>query len=316
MSIQSNTKTGQNVAQEVGTWCRFTTWCGTRLEFENWLGYILLIPTLVIVLGFIGYPFLLSIYYSFTDKTVGGAAPFVGWQNFVALAKDSIFRQTVVNTFNYTVTAVVVKIFLGLIMALVLNEVKHFRRVLRAAFLLPWVVPTSLSVLAWLWMFSPQYSVITYIAQQLGLVDHAIQWYAKPKLAMAAVQTVNIWRGTPYFGMIILAGLTTVPIELYEAATVDGASYLQKFRFVTFPHITPVLIVSALYSFVRTLGDFQIVWILTKGGPLNRTHLIATLAFRTAIQGKALGKGAAIAVFLFPFLIVLIAMQLRYLREE
>jgi multiple sugar transport system permease protein len=316
MGVQGKAKTTQKVAQEVGAWCRFTTWCGTRLECENWLGYILLIPTLVIVLGFVGYPFLLSIYYSFTDKTVGGAAPFVGLQNFVALAKDSIFHQTVVNTFNYTVTAVVVKILLGLIMALVLSEVKRFRRVLRAAFLLPWVVPTSLSVLAWLWMFSPQYSVITYIARQLGLVDRAIQWYAKPKLAMAAVQTVNIWRGTPYFGMIILAGLTTVPIELYEAAIVDGANYFQKFRFITLPHITPVLIVSALYSFVRTLGDFQIVWILTKGGPLNRTHLIATLAFRTAIHGKALGKGAAIAVVLFPFLIVLIAMQLRYLREE
>jgi multiple sugar transport system permease protein len=164
-------------------------------------------------------------------------------------------------------------------------------------------------------MFSPQYSVITYVLKHLGIVDHTIQWYAKPRLAMGAVQIVNIWRGTPYFGMIILAGLTTVPLELYEAATVDGANYLQKFRFITMPHIVPVLIVSALYSFVRTLGDFQIVWILTKGGPLNRTHLIATLAFRTAIQGKALGKGAAIAVFLFPFLVILIALQLRYLRR-
>ncbi|MGD8969519.1 MAG: sugar ABC transporter permease [Anaerolineae bacterium] len=306
----------RNTSDEPNAWCRFTAWCDTRLEHENWLGYLLLIPTLVIVLGLVGYPFLLSIFYSFTDKTVGGAAPYVGLKNYIALAKDHIFRQTVVNTFNYTVTAVIVKIILGLAMALVLNEVTRFRRVLRAAFLLPWVVPTSLSVLAWLWMFSPQYSVITHIARQIGLVDHQIQWYAKPRLAMAAVQTVNIWRGTPYFGMIILAGLTTVPLELYEAATVDGANYLQKFRYVTLPHITPVLIVSALYSFVRTLGDFQIVWILTKGGPLNRTHLLATLAFRTAIQGKALGKGAAIAVFLFPFLIILIAMQLRYLRRE
>jgi multiple sugar transport system permease protein len=314
MSVPTKMKTKATKGVEV--WCRFTNWCGIRLENETLLGYMLLVPTFVIVLGLVGYPFLLSVYYSFTDKTVGGSAPFVGLKNFIDLAKDHIFRQTIVNTFNYTVTAVIVKISLGLLMALTLNEVKLFRRVLRASFLLPWVVPTSLSVLAWLWMFSPQYSVITYIARQLGIVDHAIQWYAKPRLAMAAVQTVNIWRGTPYFGMIILAGLTTVPMELYEAAIVDGASYLQRFRFITLPHIWPILIVAALYSFVRTLGDFQIVWILTKGGPLNRTHLIATLAFRTAIQGKALGKGAAIAVFLFPFLVILIAMQLRYLRQE
>jgi multiple sugar transport system permease protein len=241
---------------------------------------------------------------------------FVGLANYIDLLDDRIFLRTLWNTFNYTVTAVIFKVILGLLMALTLNSVRHMQRFFRAAFLLPWVAPASLSILVWVWMFDSQFSIITYFLNTFGLVEGKIPWLGRPGLAMAAVQTVNIWRGTPFFAMIILAALVTVPQDLYEAATVDGANAWQKFWSVTWPHIVPVIIVSTLFSFVRTLGDFEIVWILTKGGPINTTHLISTLAFRTAIQGSDLSKGSAIAAFLFPFLVIIIALQLRDLSRR
>jgi multiple sugar transport system permease protein len=148
-----------------------------------------------------------------------------------------------------------------MIMALTLKEVVRMRKIVRAMFLLPWVAPSSLTVLAWVWMFDSQYSIVTYFLQQMGLVEGKIPWFGDPELAMFAVQMVNIWRGVPFFGMLILAGLVTVPQELYEAATMDGANSWQRFWSVTFPHILPILLVATLFSFVITLGDFQIVWI-------------------------------------------------------
>ncbi|MEM7342881.1 MAG: sugar ABC transporter permease, partial [Chloroflexota bacterium] len=296
---------------------RVKKWWDSGLERESILGYVLLVPMLIVVLGLIGYPFALSVFYSFTNKLL--AQPdydVVGFENYSSLLNDPIFRKTLLNTFNYSVTAVLVKGVLGLIMALCLNEIIRMRRVIRAVFLLPWVAPSSLSILAWVWMFDSQFSIITYFLTQVGLVSQKIPWLGDPELAMAAVQTVNIWRGVPFFGMILLAGLVTVPKELYEAAIVDGANAWQRFWNVTLPHIFPILIVVTLFSFVITLGDFQIVWILTKGGPLNSTHLIATLAFRTAIRSADVARGAAIATFLFPFLVMVIALQVRYLRRS
>ena len=243
---------------------------------------------------------------------------FIGFKNFQSLIGDHIYRKALINTFNFTITAVIFKILIGLIMALVLKEIKVFKRFFRAIFLLPWVIPTSLSVLGWLWMFDPQFSVITHVLQLLGFVEPGvwIPWKADPQLAMAAVQTVNIWRGAPFFGMMILAALMTVPKDLYEAAVVDGANWLQQFWFITFPFILPVLIVAMLFSFVRTMGDFQIVWILTNGGPFDSTQLIATRAYQVAIQGaKETGLGSATAVSLFPFLLPFMLLYLRFVRR-
>lgn len=303
-------------------WSAMKEWFNHRFEDERIFGYMLLVPTIVVVLGLIGYPFVTSVYYSMTDKAIGmdpSEIKFVGLDNFRALIDDRIYRKALVNTFNFTVTAVLFKILLGLVMALTLNEIKRGKRFFRALFLLPWVIPTSLSVLGWLWMFDPQFSVITYVLQSIGLVPEGtwIPWKADPGLAMASVQVVNIWRGAPFFGMMILAALMTVPRDLYEAATVDGANWLQQFRYVTFPFILPVLIVAMLFSFVRTMGDFQIVWILTNGGPFDSTQLIATRAYQVAIQGaKETGLGSAIAVSLFPFLLPVMLLYLRYVRQR
>jgi multiple sugar transport system permease protein len=290
------------------------------MENETYFGYFLLIPTILVVLGLIGYPFLTSVYFSFTDKSIGMDASeiqFIGFDNYKSLIGDRIYRKALVNTFNFTVTAVVFKILLGLAMALTLKEIKHFRRFFRAIFLLPWVIPTSLSVLGWLWMFDPQFSVVTQVLKVLHLIGEttSIPWKADPQLAMASVQVVNIWRGAPFFSMMILAALMTVPQELYEAALVDGAGWIQQFWYITFPFILPVLIVAMLFSFVRTMGDFQIVWILTNGGPFDSTQLIATRAYQVAIQGaKETGLGSAVAVSLFPFLLPVMLLYLRYVR--
>jgi multiple sugar transport system permease protein len=311
-----------SASRRSGAWGNFKEWTNQLFENESVFGYMLLVPTIIVVLGLIGYPFLNSIYYSLTDKAIGMEASevqFIGLDNFKSLINDRIYRKSLVNTFNFTVTAVIFKILIGLVMALTLNEVRRFRRFFRAVFLLPWVIPTSLSVLGWLWMFDPQFSVITHFLQSIGLVAEGtwIPWKADPQLAMASVQTVNIWRGAPFFGMMILAALMTVPQDLYEAATVDGANWLQQFRYVTFPHILPVLIVAMLFSFVRTMGDFQIVWILTNGGPFDSTQLIATRAYQVAIQGaKETGLGSAIAVSLFPFLLPVMLLYLRYVRQR
>lgn len=315
MSTLDNTAVAESGSDSSGN--RFKNWWGEALENEALLGYILLIPMLVIVIGLIGYPFMLSLYYSLTDKVLAqDQLNFVGFKNYIELVDDPIFRKTLVNTFNYSVTAVFFKVGLGMIMALTLKEVVRMRKIVRAMFLLPWVAPSSLTVLAWVWMFDSQYSIVTWFLQQAGLVEGKIPWFGDPELAMFAVQVVNIWRGVPFFGMLILAGLVTVPKELYEAALMDGASSWQRFWSVTWPHILPIVLVATLFSFVVTLGDFQIVWILTKGGPQNATHLIATLAFRTAIRGANIAKGAAIASFLFPFLVIVIALQVRFLRNR
>lgn len=315
MSAFDNTAIPENEGDS--KWDRLKNWWSSILENEALLGYVLLVPMLVVVIGLIGYPFTLSIYYSLTDKVLAQEEfTFVGLKNYIELANDPIFRKTLVNTFNYSVTAVFFKVGLGMLMALTLKEVIRMRKIVRAAFLLPWVAPSSLTVLAWVWMFDSQFSILTYFLQQLGMVEGKIPWFGDPELAMFAVQLVNIWRGVPFFGMLILAGLVTVPKELYEAATVDGANSWQRFWSVTWPHILPIVLVATLFSFVVTLGDFQIVWILTKGGPQNATHLIATLAFRTAIRGANVAKGAAIASFLFPFLLIVIGLQVRFLRNR
>lgn len=307
--------------QNKSSFARIRLWINDVVENERFLGYILLIPTLLVVLGLIGYPFITSIYFSFTNKAIGLSASeieFVGFKNYTSLIDDRIYLKSLVNTFNFTVTAVVFKIFLGLVMALVLNEIQKLKRFFRAIFLLPWVIPTSLSVLGWLWMFDPQFSVITHALQLLGLVEAGvgIPWKADAQLAMLSVQVVNIWRGAPFFGMMLLAALMTVPKDLYEAAIVDGASWMQRFRHITFPFILPVLIVATLFSFVRTMGDFQIVWILTNGGPFDSTQLIATRAYQVAIQGaKETGLGSAIAVSIFPFLLPFMLLYLRYIRR-
>jgi multiple sugar transport system permease protein len=288
------------------------------LDKERVLGYVLVAPAIILLVGLIAYPFVIAIWLSVTDKVIAQSASgnFVGVDNFARILKNSIFQQTVVNTFNYTFVSVFFKLAFGLLMALVLNEAIPFRNLFRGALLLPWVVPTSLSALGWLWMFDPTYSVVNWMLVNLGFSAKGPLWLGDPFWAMFSVQLVNVWRGVPFFGISLLAGLQTIQQELYEAAEVDGANSWQRFRHITWPLLIPVTTVVTLFSVIQTFGDFQIVYVLTRGGPMNTTHLFATLSHQIAILGAKISEGAAISLFMFPILVVVIILQLRYIRND
>ncbi len=359
------------------------------LENEAILGYILMFPALALILTFIAYPFVLGVWMALTDKLVGKPGNFIGLQNFYNLFKSEIFWRTVWNTFIFTLSATVLKAVFGMWLAVLLNRKFRLSRFTRSAILLPFIVPTVLSGLAWLWMFDATFSVINWFLRWMWQVkltlnsvfstvgwvlftlgvflivryvylivversykekQSALQggimallglgmmliaylpinlvvkenwgyfkgplWLGDPVLAMICIIAVNTWRGLPFFAVSFLAGLQTVPPELYDAGDIDGTSEWQKFWHITLPMIKPIAVVVVVFSLVVTFADFQVVYVLTRGGPSNSTHLFATLAYQLAMASGNLGEGAAAALFMFPFLALVILWQLLYLRKE
>lgn len=286
------------------------------LEREGSLGYILMAPGLLILLAFIAYPFFLGIWLSMSDSMIGMAGKFVGLKNFVNLLNDSIFRQTVQNTMVYALVSVPFKLLLGLALALLLNQAFPLRNLLRAGLLLPWIVPTALSSLAWLMIFDGVLSPWSWLARTWGLTNSNIPFLGDPNMAMGALIFANVWRGTPFFAVSILAGLQAVPQELHEAAAIDGAGPWQRFWAVTVPVIKGVTLIATLFSIIWTFADFQLIYVLTKGGPANRTHIFGTYAYQIGLNATNIGQGAAIALYMFPFLALFAAILLWYLRRQ
>jgi multiple sugar transport system permease protein len=289
---------------------------GNLLERENSLGLIMMVPAVAILLLFIAYPFVLGIWYSLTDARIGVAGQFVGLQNFITNSQNGIFQQTLKNTFVYTGVTTVFKLVLGMALALLMNQNFRGRNLVRAALLLPWIIPTALSTLAWLWIFDSTYGIISWMLKNAGLIQRNIPFLGDPLLAMSSVIVVNIWRGTPFFAISLLAGLQTIPQDLYEAAAIDGATAWQRFQRVTLPLIMPVLTVVTLFSIIWTFADFQLVYVLTRGGPTNSTHLLATYAYNVGMTAGELGNGAAISLWMFPFMVLLVVAVLWYQRRE
>ena len=286
-------------------------------EQEHIFGYGLILPALFLIVCLVAYPFGMALYFSLSDYWVGSPGEFVGLENFRQIFRNEIFHRTVYNSFVFTTIAVVLKTLLGLWLALLLFRAMKFKRLIRGAVLLPWVIPTALSTLAWKWMFDSLYSVVNWTAINLGIINPpGPNWLGMANYAMAAVIAVNVWRGLPFFAIIVLAGLVSVPREYYEAAEVDGAGSWGRFRHVTLPLLKPVLAVVILFSTIFTFADFNIVQVLTSGGPVNTTHLFATLAYQQGLSGGNLGQGAAISLFLFPLLAAIVFLQLRYIRRE
>jgi multiple sugar transport system permease protein len=304
------------------------------LEDERWLAACLLLPTLVLLGLFIAYPFVKGVLLSVTDTKVGVPGHFVGVANFEKIWADSIFRIAVWNTCLYTLVTTLFKLALGLWLALLLN--RHFKgkAFVRAFILLPFIIPTVLSTFAWKWMFDPTFSVINYMLLQLGwfgakvtalFTGHAaaeplfgasrINWLGDPGLAMISVIIVNIWRGVPFYAISLLAGLQTISPELHDAAAIDGARAWQRFRHVTWPLLLPVTMVVVLFSVIQTFADFQLVYVLTGGGPANATQLFATYAYQIGIGTGLLSEGAAISLAIFPILLLVVIVQLFYIRR-
>jgi multiple sugar transport system permease protein len=286
-------------------------------EQEHVFGYGLIAPALVLLASLVAFPFGMAIYFSLSDYWVGSPGSFVGLQNYRDILGNEVFRQTVRNSFVFTAIALTLKTVLGVWLALLLARNLRFKRLIRGALLLPWVIPTALSTLGWWWMFDSLYSVVNWTAIRLGIMTApGPNWLGQSAYAMAAVIAVNVWRGLPFFAITVLAGLVAIPREYYEAAEVDGAGSWGRFRHVTLPLLKPVLAVVILFSTIFTFSDFNIVYILTRGGPMNTTHLFATLAYQVGLNGGNLGQGAAISLFLFPLLGLVVFLQLRYIRKE
>jgi multiple sugar transport system permease protein len=226
-----------------------------------------------------------------------------------------VFIQAFMNTVSYTAITTVFKLGLGLVMALLLNQVFPAQRFVRAALLLPWIIPSVLSTLAWRWMFDPTFSVVNWVVIHSHLSANGVDWLGKTTTALASLMIVNVWRGTPFYGIAFLAGLQTIPMDLYEAARVDGASRWQQFRAITIPGLRPVLLVVLLLSTILTFADFTLPYVLTNGAPYNSTHVLSTWAFAIGVNGGFIGVGAAISLVLFPLLTVIVAGTLLVLRR-
>jgi multiple sugar transport system permease protein len=273
------------------------------LENRNVLGALFLLPAAVILLLFLTYPLGLGVWLGFTDTQIGREGIFVGLENYEYLWSDSVFWLSVFNTVVYTVAASILKFALGLWLALILNERLPFKAFFRAIVLLPWVVPTVLSAIAFWWIDDAQFSILSWSLIKLGIIDTPINFLGDPNLARASVIAANVWRGIPFVAITLLAGLQTIPPSLYEAAMLDGANSWQRLRYVTLPMLTPIIAVVMTFSVLFTFTDFQLIYVLTRGGPVNATHLMATLSFQRAIPGGHLGEGAAIAIAMVPFLL-------------
>jgi len=286
------------------------------LEREGVFSWLMLAPGVLFLLAFVAYPFFYGIFLSFQDRRVASEGVFVGLANFRTLVRDAVFWQVTGNTLKYVAITTVLKLTGGLAMALVVNQRFRGRNLVRAALLLPFIVPTALSTVAWMWILDPTFSVVNWLLVHGGLISSGYSWLGNASLAMWSLIVVNTWRGMPFYGITLLAGLQTISPDLYEAASIDGASTVQRFLYVTLPIIKPVLIIVTMFSVIFTFGDFQLIYALTHGGPANATHVFSTWSFDIGMSAGLLGMGAAVALAILPALVVLIIGLTIYLRRE
>ncbi|MGF1650914.1 MAG: carbohydrate ABC transporter permease [Hyphomicrobiaceae bacterium] len=282
-----------------------TAWSQLKTN-RNWLGFWFMLPAMAFLLLFLAYPLVLGIWLSFTDTRIGRPGQFVGLENYEWMFEDRVFWGSVFFTIFYTLIASIAKFVIGLYLALLLNQHMPFKAIIRAVILIPFIVPTVLSAIAFWWIYDPQFSIVSWSLRQMGLIQTNIDFLGDPWNARWAVIFANVWRGIPFIAITLLAGLQTVPPSLYEAATLDGATRWQMFRYITYPLLTPIIAVVMTFSVLFTFTDFQLIWVLTRGGPVNATHLMATLSYQWGILGGKLGEGAAVAVAMIPFLLACI----------
>jgi multiple sugar transport system permease protein len=282
---------------------RFTGLVRSLQNSRNALGMVFMIPAGMLLLVFLTYPLILGVWLGFTDAKIGRKGVWVGLENYAFLMQDDVTRTVLFNTLFYTFVASVIKFALGLWLALLLNEKLPFKTFFRTVILLPYIVPTALSAIAFWWIYDAQFSVISWVLMRLGWIHSYIDFLGNPWNARLSTIAANVWRGVPFVAITLLAGLQTISPSLYEAGAIDGATGWQRFRYITLPLLTPIIAVVMTFSVLFTFTDFQLIYVLTRGGPLNATHLMATLSFQRAIPGGSLGEGAAIAIAMIPFLL-------------
>jgi multiple sugar transport system permease protein len=286
------------------------------LDREAVFSWLMMALPLLFLAALVGYPLIYGVLLSLQDRPVAQPGTFVGLKNFLADFRDPIFWQVVANTFVYTIVATLLKMVGGVGLAMAMNQHFRMKNLVRALLLLPFIVPTVLSTVAWMWMLDPAFSIVNRLLIGLGVPKPGPSWLGNPYLAMFSIIMINTWRGLPFYGITLLAGLQTVPPELYEAATIDGASGWQRFRYVTLPLLKPIIMIVTLFSVIFTFADFQLVYVLTHGGPQNATQLFATYAFDIGMGAGQLGLGASVALTMLPALGLLIIALTLYMRRQ
>ena len=293
-----------------------------RIGLNRWLGpdyrlgFLFVLPMAVLVLLLVAYPFFYAVYLSMTRKYVGMPPVFVGLENYVKLSSDGFFQRAVANSFVFTFGSVAVKLVLGMAMALVLTSRIRFRSFWTGVLLIPWVAPTVVSALNFLWIYDGSLGVLNYLLVRVfHILPQGVGWLSEARTAMASVIAVNVWRGFPFFGISFLAGMKAIPGELYEAAAVDGATPVQRFRHVTLPGIRNIVIIVMLLSTIWTFNDFAIVYILTKGGPGGATTVLPVFTYEMAFGAQRLGEAIAVALYMLPPMAFVIIVLARYMRR-
>lgn len=287
-----------------------------RLIPPRAIAYLLVLPAVVYVLALIGFPLVLGVWYSLTDTTVATPGHFIGLDNFVEVARDPTFLLAVRNTLIIGVAATAAKITLSVLLAFLMLGAFPGRSVLRTLFVLPWTIPIGLSTIAYKWMFNSQYSVVNWLLTHSGLVAHGPNWLGTMPAAMIAVIFVSTWRAVPFGAITVLAGLTAMPAEVIEAARIDGAGWWRRFVAIILPIIAPILFIALLFDLIFTLTELTVVYVLTGGGPVDQTQVLANYALQIGVQGGQLGQGAAVALYLLPVLLVLTVMSLRNIARR
>lgn len=287
-----------------------------RLRRDTGFAYLVSAPMFAYLLVVLFIPVCWGLYISFTDKMIGGQAHFTGLSNYTKLLRDSGFHNAIANTAVYTFFSILGKLVFGLIMALILNFEFKGRNLARALMIIPWTLPNIVAVLNWRWIFSDTGGVANFILEKLGLVDGGLIWLGDATLAMVAVLVANIWRGTPFFGISILARLQTIPKDYYEAAELDGAGTIHKFLYITLPSIADVILLTMLVSTIWTINEFESVWLLTGGGPSGATEVIGVFSYRTAMTNMQLGQAVAVSVLAMPVLLLLIGLVSRKMLKQ
>jgi len=277
--------------------------------------YILVIVATYLLI-FQGYTTIWSIWVSMTDTMIGGTSSFIGLDNFIGLFKSKTYRGAIWFTIEFAFLSVLVKLFFGYIMALALNEPVKGRALIRALLFLPWALPTLSSVLTWRWMLGDVGGIVNYLLQTMHIIKTPLGWLGDTQLARISVVCVNIWRGTPFFGISILAALQSIPNDLYEVADLEGANWWQKLRNITFPFTKSSVLLVTLISTIWTLGDFSVIWLMTRGGPANATQVFSTLSYTTAFINLQLSKGIAISVSILPIAMIVMILVMKQMAKD
>lgn len=281
------------------------------------IAYLFILPLALIIAGLVVFPFFSAIYMSLSKYRIGsGYMGFIGLDNYIQTAKSVMFKKAFSNTMIWAFVSILFKVSLGMILAMILNRKFKMNGLIRGAILIPWIMPTTISALVWVWILNDLGGALNSILLSLDIISAPVAWLGTAKTALLSVVSVNIWRGTPFFAITLLAGLKSIPKERYEAAMIDGANKLKSFYYMTIPGIRHVLLISTLLETMWAIGDFSIVYKMTKGGPAGATHLLSTLSYEIGFLSADLGRAVSVSLFPLPILALLIIAITKLMDRE